>query len=117
MKSQTPDIMVKLIVSVNRRESIESGQENIGLAIKYAKLYPNVVCGVDLSGDPACKSFDDFEHIFQKARDHGLKLALHCGEIENENEICTMLKFGMNRLGHGTFIKGITFNDNKNYFV
>lgn len=106
MKSQTPNILVKLIVSVNRRECIESGEENIYLAIKYAKLYPNIVCGVDLSGDPACKSFDNFHNIFNIAKNHGLNLALHCGEIENENEIHTMLEFGMNRLGHGTHIKG-----------
>lgn len=106
MKSVTPDIIVKLIVSVNRRESIESGEENIDLAIKYAELYPSIVRGVDLSGDPACKSFKDFESIIKKAKDYGLKLALHCGEIENQEEICTMLKFGMNRLGHGTYIEG-----------
>lgn len=106
MESQTSAILVKLIVSVNRRESVESGEENIDLAIKYAKLYPTVICGVDLGGDPSCKSFDDFESIFTKARHNGLKLALHCGEIENQAEINTMLKFGMNRLGHGTFVTG-----------
>lgn len=111
MKSQLPSILVKFIVSINRRESIESAEENVSLAIKYAKLHPNVVCGVDLSGDPSSKKFPDFEPILAKARANGLKLALHCGEIEDQDEISAMLKFGMNRLGHGTFIKGISFND------
>ncbi|XP_031617951.1 adenosine deaminase-like protein [Contarinia nasturtii] len=106
MKTELPSIMVKLIVSINRRESIESAEENGALALKYAKLYPDIVCGVDLSGDPACKEFSDFEPILNKARENGLKLALHCGEIENQVEISSMLKFGMNRLGHGTYIKG-----------
>lgn len=99
--------MVKFIVSINRRESIESAEENGSLAIKNAKLYPNIVCGVDLSGDPASKKFPDFQPILSKAKENGLKLALHCGEIEDQDEISAMLQFGMNRLGHGTFIKGI----------
>lgn len=110
MKSELPSIMVKFIVSINRRESIESAEENGSLAIKYAKSYPNVVCGVDLSGDPASKTFPDFVPILSKAKENGLKLALHCGEIEDQDEISAMLKFGMNRLGHGTFIKGNFFH-------
>lgn len=106
MKSQVPAILVKLIISVNRRESIESAEENIELAVKYSKLYPNVVCGVDLGGDPSCKSFDDFKLIFEKAKHNGLKLAIHCGEIDNQAEINSMLAIGMNRLGHGTFVTG-----------
>lgn len=107
MKTQLPSILVKLIVSINRRESIESAEENGSLAIKYSKLHPDIVCGVDLSGDPMSKKFPDFEPILARARESGLKLALHCGEIDDQDEISAMLKFGMNRLGHGTFIKGI----------
>lgn len=106
MKSKLPSIMVKLIVSINRRESVESAAENVELAIKYAKLNPTIVCGIDLSGDPACKTFADFQSTLKKAKDAGLKLALHCGEIDNKEEIKTMLEFGMHRLGHGTFITG-----------
>lgn len=109
MKTELPSINVKLIISINRRESIESADENVGLAIKYSQLYPNIICGVDLSGDPMSKVFADFEPFLAKARDSGLKLALHCGEVEGkEEEIRTMLQFGMNRLGHGTFITGIS---------
>lgn len=106
MKSQTTNILVKLIVSINRRESLKSSMENVDLAIKYAKLYPNIICGVDLSGDPAQKTFNDFMPLLQRAKEHGLKLALHCGEIDNQSEITDMLNFGMDRLGHGTYING-----------
>lgn len=108
MKSQTPTTLAKLIVSINRREIIESAKENVELAIKYAKLYPNIICGVDLSGDPTSKHFADFEPILLRAKNDGLKLALHCGEIDNPEEITAMLKFGMHRLGHGTCINGIS---------
>lgn len=107
MQADAPDILVKLIVSVNRREPLQASMENIDLAIKYAKLYPNIVRGVDLSGDPAHKTFVDFVPLLQKAKEHGLKLALHCGEIDNQSEIADMLQFGMDRLGHGTYINGM----------
>lgn len=106
MKSKLPNILVKLIISINRRESVESAAENVSIALKYHKLYPDVICGVDLSGDPTCKSFEDFKDQLTVARDAGLKLALHCGEVQNENEIKSMLEYGMDRLGHGTFITG-----------
>lgn len=106
MKSQTPNILVKLIVSISRRESIESATENVDLAIRYDKLYPNIICGIDLSGDPACNTFTNFIPALVKAKNYGLKLALHCGEIDKQDEIKEMLAFGMDRLGHGTFIQG-----------
>lgn len=101
-----PNILVKLIISINRRESIISASENVDIAIRFHKLHPDIICGVDLCGDPTSKHFSTFKAPLQIARDNGLKLALHCGEIENKEEIYEMLKFGMNRLGHGTFIKG-----------
>lgn len=99
--------MVKLLVSICRHESVASGEENLTLAIKYNQLYPNIVRGVDLSGNPASKKFSDFRAILTQARDTGLKLALHCGETDNQLEIAEMLEFGMDRLGHGIFINGI----------
>lgn len=99
--------MVKLLVSICRHESEASGVENVTLAVKYHRLYPNIVCGVDLSGNPVRGNFSDFRAMLARARDAGLKLALHCGETENELEVSEMLAFGMDRLGHGIFINGI----------
>lgn len=98
--------MVKLIVSINRRESFESGEENVNLAVKYHKIHPDIVVGVDLSGEPTCKAFSEFKSILEIARANDLKLALHCGEVDNQVDIADMLEFGMNRLGHGTFVTG-----------
>lgn len=106
MRSELPNILVKLIISISRRESAESAAENVSIAIKYHKLQPDIVCGIDLSGDPTCKSFEDFRNQITRARDAGLKLALHCGEVQNDSEIKSMLEYGMDRLGHGTFISG-----------
>lgn len=70
------------------------------------KENPDIICGVDFSGSPTDGNFDDFKTILEKARNNGLRLALHCGEVENPVEINEMLQFGMDRLGHGTYING-----------
>lgn len=46
--------------------------------------------------------------IFQRARDEGFQLALHCGEINDAAEIREMIEFMTpeDRIGHGTFIDG-----------
>lgn len=106
MRTETPSITVKLIVSLNRMEEIASAIENIDLLIKFHQHFPEIVCGVDLSGNPSSKKFKEFEKYLLMARNENIYLALHCGEIDDAEEIEQMLKFGMNRLGHGTFIKG-----------
>lgn len=96
---------MKLILSINRREDIRSAEENIDLLLKYHKSHPTIVCGADLSGDPACKTFGEFKALLARVKEAGVKLALHCGEIENASEIEEMLDFGFDRLGHGTFVR------------
>lgn len=96
---------MKLILSINRREDLRSAEENVNLLLKYHASHSAIVCGVDLSGDPACKTFADFKHLLARVKDAGIKLALHCGEIENASEVSEMLDFGFNRLGHGTFVR------------
>lgn len=103
-KISQPKILVKLIFSINRREDLREAEENVKLLLKYRALHPTIVCGMDLSGDPACKTFADFKHLLAQVKEAGVKLALHCGEIENASEIGEMLDFGFDRLGHGTFV-------------
>lgn len=68
--------------------------------------YPDIIRGIDLSGDPSCAKFSDYKEMLNEAKNKGIKLALHCAEVANEDEIIEMLNFGMDRLGHGTFIDG-----------
>ncbi|TGZ37181.1 Adenosine deaminase-like protein [Temnothorax longispinosus] len=51
-KSEFPQILVKLLVSINRKQGYESAEENINLAIQFIEKYPGYVVGIDLSGDP-----------------------------------------------------------------
>jgi len=41
------------------------------------------ICGIELSGDPRTGKFEDYREIIEKARQEmGLKVSLHCAEIE-----------------------------------
>lgn len=100
-----PDILVKYLPSINRSHPLPLLEENMNLFLELKDKYPDMILGVDMSGDPdpAKNKFCDIKHLFEKARKNGLKLALHCGEIEKEAENHEMLEFGMDRIGHGTF--------------
>lgn len=103
--SPNKSIVVKLLISVNRREGRAEAKENIAEAVSACAAYPDVVVGVDLSGNPSCgKVEEDLLPLFREARVSGLKVALHCAEVPNEDEVEAILKFQADRLGHGTCI-------------
>lgn len=75
-------IIVKLLLSVNRRDSLAEAEENIREAIEAHTAYPDIVVGVDLSGNPKCGNvIDDLLPLFRKAQLSGLKVAMHCAEV------------------------------------
>jgi adenosine deaminase len=72
------DIVVKLILSVDRRNTLEEAMETVDLAIKYKN---QGVVAVDLCGDVHAGSFDTLKSAFLKAQEHGLKVTLHFCEV------------------------------------
>ncbi|XP_050294583.1 adenosine deaminase-like protein isoform X2 [Anthonomus grandis grandis] len=95
-------ILVKLLLSLDRRRSMEKQEEVLDLIIGYKDKYPDLIKGVDLSGDPSKGAF--FKQVFEKARKHGLYTAIHCAEVKNDEEVKDIIEFKPDRLGHGTFI-------------
>ncbi|KAL7485956.1 hypothetical protein ACHAW6_011550 [Cyclotella cf. meneghiniana] len=111
-------LVPRLIISVDRSGTFEKAEENINLAIRMAKSHTNIV-GVELGGNPTRNDFRLFEPLFQKARDHGLKVSIHCGEIptalnDSESsdpimkvayeEVKAVLNFRPDRLGHALLL-------------
>lgn len=100
--SQRENMVVKLILSINRSHLVSETEETLNVIIKMKELHPDLIKGVDLCGDPSSGSFN--AKLFETARESGLYVTLHCGEVSNENEVVQMLKFKPDRLGHGTFM-------------
>ncbi|XP_017122488.1 adenosine deaminase-like protein [Drosophila elegans] len=103
-RKKYPDIMVKLLPSINRAEPVDVAEETVSLALQLAQTHPDLILGIDLSGNPAKGRFSDFAPTLAKAREMGLKLVIHCAEIDNPSEVKQMLEFGMSRCGHGSFL-------------
>ncbi|KAJ8652314.1 adenosine deaminase [Lichtheimia ornata] len=96
------DIIVRLIVSIDRRNTLEEAFEAVDLATKFRSQ--NVV-GIDLCGDVSKGSFEALKPAFDKAKSLGFKVTLHFNEImENMVEAPALLAFGPDRLGHATFL-------------
>lgn len=79
-KIDFPGILLKLLISINRKQGYKAAQENIELAIDFIKKYPQYIVGLDLSGDPM--TGNTFLELLEKARMAGLKIAIHCAEVE-----------------------------------
>lgn len=97
-------ILSRLIISINRSSPLEEAEEITDIAIEYYKKYPDVVVGIEISGNPMVGRFQDFVPALSRARKEGLKITLHCGEVFNPQEVLEMLQFKPDRIGHGVCI-------------
>lgn len=120
------DIMVaRLILSVDRRMTVDEANEVVDLAIRYStrcRSTPTVnidrefrvsplasheemgcVVGLDLCGDPTKGEISKFTPAFRRAKDHGLSITVHFAEIpqsSSDYELSTLLSWEPKRLGH-----------------
>lgn len=110
-----PHIVVKFIPSINISHGVDVAERNFKLFSELRQRHPDIVKGIDLSGDPTRGKFADFKKILQQARAEGFRLAIHCAEVENDEETREMLEFMTpdDRIGHGTFIDGKLIDDHK----
>ncbi len=97
--SRDLDITVALILSMNRHESVEIGEQVLEAAIHFAD---RGVVGLDLAGQEAGYSALPFRSLFERAKVEGFGVTIHAGEwvgAENVREAVEAL--GADRVGHG----------------
>lgn len=92
-------VIARLIVSINRHESIPLAAQVSYLAAE--RLEAGVV-GLDLAGNEADFSAGPFANIFHNAREEGLRITAHAGEWgKGENVAQAINEMGAERIGHG----------------
>ncbi|CAJ2649530.1 unnamed protein product [Trifolium pratense] len=72
-------IFVRLLLSIDRRETTEAAMETVMLALEMRHFG---VAGIDLSGNPAVGEWVTYLPALKFAREQGLSVTLHCGEVE-----------------------------------
>ncbi|ORY03702.1 Metallo-dependent hydrolase [Basidiobolus meristosporus CBS 931.73] len=99
----SPDyIIVKLIVSIDRRHTIEMAMETAQLAVEYKE---KGVVGVDVCGDPSKGEFDTIKPALEYLNKHKINLTIHMGELpRNVDEGLSMLSLNPGRVSHVTFL-------------
>ncbi|KAG6504383.1 hypothetical protein ZIOFF_036716 [Zingiber officinale] len=95
-------IYVRLLLSIDRRETTASAMETVKLA---RELKDFGVVGLDLSGNPIVGEWETFLPALKHAKELGLPITLHCGEVPNHKEIKAMIDFCPQRIGHACFLK------------
>ncbi|XP_063053148.1 adenosine deaminase-like protein [Engraulis encrasicolus] len=104
-KQEGVDIDVRFLVAVDRRNGPEVAMETVKLAEEFMLSSDGVVVGLDLSGDPTVGHGRDFLPSLQRAKNSGLKLALHLSEVSSQaDESELLLDLPPDRIGHGTFL-------------
>lgn len=107
-------IEVRVLLSINRAEDAASAIKTVELAIEFAskecgscdidKPERNRVVGIDLAGNPTIGTWNQWLPALDLARKAGLKITLHCAEIDNYEESAAMLAWHPDRLGHCSFL-------------
>ena len=92
-------INVKLIVSMNRHESLEIGKQTLDAALKFRD---QGVVGLDLAGREPGFPARPFGTFFREAKRQGLGVTIHAGEWEGpENVRDAIENLWTDRIGHG----------------
>jgi len=92
-------VMVRLISTFNRHETIELAEQVVWLSID--RMDKGIVA-IDMAGDEAHFPARPFLTLFNEARQAGLKLTLHAGEWGGPQNIREAIEqLSADRIGHG----------------
>ncbi len=66
---------MKLLLSIDRSKGLEIAQQVVEVTIQYAKQRPDLIIGLDVSGNMVDSKILDFFPLLNKVRQSGLKLS------------------------------------------
>ena len=93
------NMIVKLIVSVNRHEGTDIAEQVAWLAAQHIK---DGIVGMDLAGNEPDFPSQPFYNIFKEAKQAGLHVTIHAGEWGPAYNVREAIEdIGAERIGHG----------------
>lgn len=98
-------ILTRFLLSVDRKVPLSVMGEVVKLAEEFCNSSEGVLLGLDLSGNPFTTNIPEVIPLLSRAKNAGLKLALHLAEVHDRSEeSLVLLQVPPDRIGHGTFI-------------
>ncbi|ORX84949.1 Metallo-dependent hydrolase [Anaeromyces robustus] len=98
------NIIVRLILSIDRKSTLEEAMETVNLAINLKSS--GIVVGVDMCGNTNGGAFSRIKPAFEYAKKNGLGVTLHVAEIPNSREDNLEMKSVLpDRMGHCTYLE------------
>ncbi|XP_071844424.1 N6-Methyl-AMP deaminase-like isoform X2 [Apostichopus japonicus] len=98
-------ILTRFLLSIDRKVPLPVMGEVVKLAEEFHTSSEGLLVGLDLSGDPFTTNVSDIIPLLSRAKNAGLKLALHLAETDDRSaESLMLLQVPPDRIGHGTFI-------------
>jgi len=98
------DIIVRLILSIDRKSTLEQAMDTVNLAINLKST--GIIVGVDMCGNTNGGSFSRIKSAFDYAKKNGLGVTLHTAEIPNSREDnLNMVNVSPDRMGHCTYLE------------
>ncbi len=92
---------VRLIVSVNRHESVEIAENVLNAALEADLTHCSLV-GMDLAGQEVGYSARPFHNLFFRAKAAGLFVTVHAGEWDGPDNVREAIEvLDADRIGHG----------------
>ncbi|KAI1653235.1 Metallo-dependent hydrolase [Daldinia decipiens] len=101
-QTQTQTLHTRLILSIDRRNTLAEAYEVVSLAKQFRAQDQGVV-GIDLCGDPTKGDVSLFTPAVKEAQAVGLKVTIHFAEAEASAslaELSTIMSWMPDRLGH-----------------
>jgi adenosine deaminase len=93
------EILVRLIISINRHETLIQARKVLELALDRKS---QGIVGIDLAGNEADFAADPFLDLFSIARKEGMYVTIHAGEWGGAENVRQAIEFlGADRIGHG----------------
>ncbi|WVZ66952.1 hypothetical protein U9M48_016103 [Paspalum notatum var. saurae] len=107
-------IYVRLLLSIDRRETTSAALDTVNLAME---MKDQGVIGIDLSGNPVVGEWETYLPALQHAKELGIPITIHCGEVANRKEIQAVLDFCPQRLGHVCCLNDIEWKKLKSLMI
>ncbi|CAN6219816.1 unnamed protein product [Urochloa humidicola] len=107
-------IYVRLLLSIDRRETTLAALDTVNLALE---MKDQGVIGIDLSGNPVVGQWETYLPALQHAKELGIPITIHCGEVANRKEIEAVLDFCPQRLGHVCCLNDVEWKKLKSLMI